>query len=156
AAGLLAVAAERCREHGLLAAIHPEAASYVEAPVEVEAVLDRVDADLVGVCLDTGHVTVGGGDAAGLAHDWADRLCHVHLKDVDDRVLARVRAGGLDVEAAWADGLFCSFGRGVVDLEGVLEAPALQRFDGWIVLEQDRIAVRHVDLESVREVEAGN
>jgi inosose dehydratase len=152
----LTVAAERCKEHGLRAAIHPEAASYVEAPAEVEAMLERIDPVLLGACLDTGHILVGGGDPVRLAQEWADRLCHVHLKDVDAGLLERLRTGRLDIEAAWAKGLFCPFGRGVVDLEGVLSAPALRGFDGWIVLEQDRIAVRHTDLDSVRAVEAAN
>jgi inosose dehydratase len=42
-------------------------------------------------------VTVGGGDAAQLARDWADRLVHLHLKDVDPAVLARVRAREVDL-----------------------------------------------------------
>jgi len=153
---LLTLAAERCREHGLVAALHPEAGSYMEAPAEVETMLELIDRELLGACLDTGHVLVGGGDPVQLAHDWADRLCHVHLKDVDAALMARVRAGTLGVEEAWAEGLFCTFGRGMVDLEGVLSSPALRSFDGWIVLEQDRIAVYDTDLDSVREVEAAN
>jgi len=47
-------------------------------------------------------------------------------------------------------------GEGIVDIRGVLALPELQGFDGWIVLEQDRVAVRASDLEAVREVEAAN
>ena len=151
ALGTLAEAAERCLADGLVAALHPESGSYMETPADVEAFLERLD---VGVCLDTGHVTVGGGDAAQLARDWAERLVHLHLKDVDPSVLARVRARELSLEDAWAQGLFCAFGDGEVDLAGVVDA--VGGFPGWTVLEQDRIAVRRADLEAVRAVEERN
>jgi inosose dehydratase len=154
AVGLLTRAAERCRERGVAAAIHPESGSYLEAPDEVEAFLERIDPGLAGVCLDTGHLTIGGGDAAALARDWTDRICHVHLKDVDADVLTRLRAGEVGLEQAWADGLFCPFGTGEVDLDGVVAG--VRDFAGWAVLEQDRVAVRREDLPSVSAVEREN
>ena len=156
AAGRLAHAAERCRERGLAAALHPETGSYVEAAADIEALLERTEPALLGLCIDTGHVSVGGGDPARLARDWAGRLSHVHLKDVSGPVLARLRAGELDVEAAWAEGLFCPFGEGEVDLAGFLALPELENFDGWLVLEQDRVGVRIDDLQAVRAIEERN
>jgi inosose dehydratase len=152
AAVRLEQAAELCAEAGVIAALHPEVGSYAEAPAEVEAFLARIDAELLGVCLDSGHTLIGGGDPVALAHDWADRLRHVHLKDVASGQLARLRAGELDVERAWEDGLFCPFGEGEVDLRGLLALPELESFTGWVVLEQDRAA----DLPAVRAVEQEN
>ena len=151
AVAVLTEAAERCRTSGIPAALHPESGSYIESPAEVEAFLERTD---LGVCLDTGHVTVGGGDAAAVARDWADRLVHLHLKDVDPAVLARVRARELGLDDAWAQGIFCAFGAGEVDLAGVLAH--VGDFAGWTVLEQDRIAVRRDDLAEVAAVAGQN
>lgn len=148
---LFSRAADRCREAGLRPALHPEVGSYVESPAEIERFLDLVDIDL---CLDTGHVLVGGGDPASVARDVSGRLAHVHLKDVSGAQLARLRSGVVDVESAWEQGLFCPFGEGEVDLDGVLAE--LDTFSGWLVLEQDRVAVRIADLESVRTVEERN
>jgi inosose dehydratase len=156
AAARLLRAAERCRERGLAAALHPETGSYVEAPAEIEALLERIEPALLGLCLDTGHVLVGGGDPLRLARDWAERLSHVHLKDVDGALLRRLRDGQTTALAAWAEGLFCPFGEGEVDLAGFLALPELERFGGWLVLEQDRVGVRIDDLEAVRAVEERN
>jgi inosose dehydratase len=153
AADRLARATELCGDLDVASALHPEVGSYAESPDEVEAFLDRVD---LGVCLDTGHTLIGGGDPASLARNWSHRLRHVHLKDVSGPHLARLRAGDLDVERAWAEGLFCPFGEGEVDLEAVLALPEVASFDGWTVLEQDRIAVRGGDLAAVRAVEERN
>lgn len=154
AAARLERAAERCAEAGVPAALHPEVGSYAEAPDEVQAFLSHVDPALLGVCLDSGHTLIGGGDPVVLARDWAPRLRHVHLKDVGSDQLARLRAGELDVERAWEQGLFCPFGTGEVDLRGLLAE--LAEYAGWLVLEQDRIAVTVDDLPAVRGVEQAN
>ena len=42
---------------------------------------------LVGICLDVGHYTVGGGDPVAALRELGDRVTHIHLKDVDPHVL---------------------------------------------------------------------
>jgi len=108
----------------------------------------------VKLCFDTGHTVVGGGDPVELARSARDRIAHLHLKDVDPRMLERVRDGEASVDEAWERGLFCPFGEGSVDFGAVLAE--LDGFEGWTVVEQDRVAVRVGDLESVRAVEARN
>jgi inosose dehydratase len=132
---------------------HHHTATYVETPDEIAAFLERTD---VPLCLDTGHAVVGGGDPLELARTYAGRIAHLHLKDVDASRLAQVRAAEVSLEQAWGAGIFCAFGEGVVDLRGVLALPELQDFEGWIVLEQDRVAVKAADLPPVRAVEEAN
>jgi inosose dehydratase len=153
AAERLERAAERCAQRGLEAALHPHAASYVEAPEEVEAILERTELPL---CVDTGHAVVGGGDPVDLVRQHPGRLAHIHLKDVDADILDRLRAGELDMDEAWASGIFCPFGEGVVPLQEFLQEPVVRDLDGYAVLEQDRIAVTVHDLPRVREVEERN
>jgi inosose dehydratase len=108
----------------------------------------------VKICLDTGHAVVGGGDPVELARTARDRIAHVHLKDVEPRVLERVRARELTVEQAWERNLFCPLGDGCVDFDAVLAE--LGDYAGWAVVEQDRVAVRIDDLDAVRDIEARN
>jgi len=147
-------AAERAADQGVAAAFHPHTATYIESPEEVAALLDATDSGLVKLAFDTGHTVVGGGDPVELVREARDRITHLHLKDVDPGALARVRSQELTVEQAWDAGLFCPFGEGAVDFPAVLAA--LGDFDGWAVVEQDRVAVQLVDLDSVREVEVRN
>ena len=144
-------AADRCRAAGVAAALHPEVGSFVESPQEIETFLDRVD---VGLCLDTGHIAIGGGDPVKFARDLAERIRHVHLKDVSSELLARLRSSDIDVETAWEQGLFCTFGDGEIDLAGVLAC--LSSYEGWLVVEQDRIAVQVGDVAAVRTAERRN
>jgi len=147
-------AAERAAAKGVVAAFHPHTATYVESPDEIAELLEATDPELVKIAFDTGHVVVGGGDPVEVARLVRERIGHLHLKDVDSAVLARVRSGELSVEAAWEQGLFCEFGLGAVDFGAVLAE--LDGYDGWAVVEQDRVAVQVDDLAAVRAVEVRN
>ena len=147
-------AARIAADRGVSAAFHPHTATYIESPDEVAALLEATDPDLVKIAFDTGHTIVGGGDPVELARAARDRISHLHLKDVDPAQLARVRSRELTVEEAWDHGLFCPFGEGAVDFAAVLAE--LDGFDGWAVVEQDRVAVSLADIDAVRAVEAEN
>lgn len=146
-------AVERCTARGVDVVFHHHAATYVETADEIERFLAGTD---VGICFDTGHALVGGADPLEIVRLCGPRIQHLHLKDVDGELLARVRRGELGLEQAWDDGLFCGFGKGEVDFAAVLAASELADFDGWTVLEQDRVAVRVDDLDAVRAVEEAN
>jgi inosose dehydratase len=120
--------------HGLTFALHPHAGTLVESAADVTRVLEATD---VGWCLDTGHLLIGGGDPAAFARDHADRVVHVHLKDVDAAVAARYRAGELTLIGATQAGLFCPLGRGDASIAQVLEELDAHGYERWLVLEQD-------------------
>jgi inosose dehydratase len=147
-------AAERARAAGVTAAFHPHTATDIEGPEEVAAFLDATDPGLVHIAFDTGHCLVGGGDPVEFVQQSGDRIAHLHLKDVDASVLERVRSQEWTVEEAWEHGLFCEFGTGAVDFAAVLAA--LPGYDGWAVVEQDRVAVQVDDLPAVRAAEERN
>ena len=146
-------ASDRAATHGVAAAFHPHTATYIESPEEVAELLELTSVD---ICFDTGHCIVGGGDPVEMVRLAGDRITHLHLKDVDGDVLARVRSQELTVEQAWEQGLFCPLGEGRVDFAAVLSAAGLAGLGGWAVLEQDRVAVLQDDLAAVRAVEERN
>ena len=146
-------AVARCRAAGVRPVFHPHAGTYVETPAEIDRLLAGSDVEL---CLDSGHLAIGGGDPVALGRRCAGRIAHLHLKDVDGAMLERLRAGAIEMMAAWEAGLFCPLGAGIVDVEGFLAATTADGFDGWLVLEQDRVAVRDGDLDGVAAVEERN
>jgi inosose dehydratase len=147
AAERLQRAADIVRGRGLDVALHPHAATHIESEEEVDRILGRTD---IGVCIDTGHTVVGGGDPVALVQRYAARLRHVHLKDVDGAVLARLERGEVDMDEAWPLGIFCEFGAGVVPIREFLALPEVRGIDGFGVIEQDRVAVTVDDMPDVR------
>jgi len=108
----------------------------VEGIEEIERLLEDSD---VALLLDSGHIAVAGGDAATALADWGDRIGAIHIKDVRLDVLAGVKAERADTLTAWRRGLFCGLGEGDVDLDGFCAALAASGYEGWVVVEQDRV-----------------
>jgi inosose dehydratase len=131
------VAADVRDATGLRTVFHHHCAGYVETPDEMEAFLSRTDPALLGLCLDTGHLTFAGGDPLAALASYGDRIWHVHFKDCDPAVAARSRSEGWDYHTSVRRGIFCELGRGTVPFAGVLDALRARDYSGWIVVEQD-------------------
>jgi inosose dehydratase len=117
---------------------HPHTGTFVETPAEVDWLMESTDADLVGLCLDVGHYIVGGGDPAGAVRAFGHRIRHVHMKDVDPRVLQRLRSGQIaDFPEALRARIFTELGNGVLDVLGVLRELDRLDYSGWLMCEQD-------------------
>jgi len=132
----VARAADLARNRDFEPTFHHHTATFVEAPWEIERVLELTD---VGLLLDTGHLALGGGDPTQALRDWSERINHVHVKDVRNDVLASVIADGADMPEAWRRGVFCELGTGDVDLEGFFGELARSGYSGWLVVEQDMV-----------------
>jgi inosose dehydratase len=120
--------------HGLHQVLHPHANTLVETADEIDRLLDG---STVPICLDTGHVTIGGADALELAKRVAERVGLVHLKDVRTAVAARFNAGELSLMAAVQAGLFAPLGDGDVPIAEVVTTLEENGYGGRYVLEQD-------------------
>jgi inosose dehydratase len=132
----VARAADLARTRGFEPTFHHHTATFVEAPWEIERVLESTD---VGLLLDTGHLALGGGDPTVALRDWGARINHVHIKDVRNDVLAGVIADRADMPEAWRRGVFCELGTGDVDLDAFFGELAGSGYSGWLVVEQDMV-----------------
>jgi inosose dehydratase len=134
-------AADLCRTAGLEPAFHPHLGTDVETPADIERILELTD---VGICLDTGHLWLAGGNPVAALRDWSDRIRQIHIKDADSEILAS--AGDLD--SAVAAGCFRALGRGEVDIAGFVATLRDAAYEGWIVVEQDAPATGQ-DLDAI-------
>ena len=98
-----------------------------------------LDGSAISLCLDTGHLLIGGTDPAELTRQAPERIAHTHLKDVDDQVAAKVRAGRLTYTEAVAQGMYRPLGSGDVDVASIVNTLQGNGYGGWFVLEQDTI-----------------
>jgi inosose dehydratase len=132
----VARAADLARTRGFEPTLHHHTATFVEAPWEIERVLELTD---IGLLLDTGHLALGGGDPTQALRDWGERINHIHIKDVRNAVLASVIADRADMPEAWRRGVFCELGTGDVDLDSFFAELAQSQYSGWLVVEQDMV-----------------
>jgi inosose dehydratase len=125
---------EIAAEHGLVHALHAHAGTLIESADDVDRILD---ASTVLLCIDTGHLALGGVDSARLVRQAPSRVAHVHLKDVRGEIAARLRNRELDFAEAARRGLFCPLGDGEAPVAETVRAVERAGYTGWYVLEQD-------------------
>jgi inosose dehydratase len=129
-----ALVRDRAADHGLRTALHPHVGTHVERTAEVERFLADSDLDL---CLDTGHLLIGGTDPVDLARRHPGRIGHVHLKDVRADIAATVRDGDTAYMAAVQQRMYVPLGEGDVDVAALVAFLRDAGYTGWYVLEQD-------------------
>jgi inosose dehydratase len=119
---------------GLTLVLHPHVGTLAETAQDVERALMHTD---VPWCFDTGHLLIGGVDPVQFVRDHADRIGHVHLKDVDASLAEGVRSGATSLVEATQAGLFRSLGEGDARIDEVVRLLDDVGYERWLVLEQD-------------------
>jgi inosose dehydratase len=130
-------AAKVSAEFGLDLVFHPHVATYVETPEECERFFDVTSHTGIGLCLDTGHCEYGGGDTVTEASKFASVLRFLHIKDVDNKILADARRKKLTFEQAIEEKVFTIIGQGSIDFPGLFRLLDKNGYSGWMVIEQD-------------------
>ncbi|HEU4977401.1 MAG TPA: TIM barrel protein [Solirubrobacteraceae bacterium] len=120
--------------YGLRLAVHPHVGTLIEREADVTRLLEETGA---GWCLDTGHLLIGGIDPVDFVREHGGRIAHVHLKDVDAAIAARLRAGELSLVNATQQGLFRPLGEGDARISEVIRALDDAGYERTLVLEQD-------------------
>ncbi len=139
--------ADVARQHGLRPVVHPHAGGYIEFEDEIERLVGDTDLDL---CLDTGHLAYARVDPVAALQRYADRLGHVHFKDLRSDVLARIDVEHLTFWEAINADIFCPVGEGMVDIAAVLDTLDGIGYNGFATIEQDRVPGRGAPLEDLR------
>ncbi len=137
AAGVNRIARKVFDELGLKIMFHHHCGGYVETPEETRIFLDRTDANLVGLCLDTGHYQYAGGDALEAVKTYGERVRYLHLKDCDPNIRELCIKEKLNYFQATQAGVFCELGKGNVDFPAILTHMESLGYNGWAIVEQD-------------------
>lgn len=138
AKGADAIAKALKDKYNMRTVFHHHGAGYVETPQEIDWLMQFTDPSLVGLCFDTGHYRLGGGeDILGVMDKYYDRIWHVHFKDFSPAAAKKVAENNLDYFEAVQNGIFCELGKGDVPFKSVKEFLEGKGYAGWIVVEQD-------------------
>lgn len=133
--------------------LHPHTSTYVEAPWEIERALELTG---LGIVVDPGHLLIGGADPVEVLRSWGDRVSYVHAKDVRLDVVRGAVEDHADALEAWRRGIFCELGAGDVDLDTFFAELRRIGYEGWVVVEQDRIPRPDEELSESVEAQVRN
>jgi inosose dehydratase len=125
-ADMLNTLGEKTKALGVPLVYHHHMNSTGEPPEAIEAIMADSAASAVGLLFDIAHYQQGGGDPVKAIRRYGKAIKVVHLKDVRP------------IDAApgyqWVE-----LGRGRVDVKGCVAALRDVGFDGWAIVELDRV-----------------
>jgi inosose dehydratase len=114
---------------------------------EVDRLMESTDPSLVHLLLDTGHLAFAGDDPVAAAEAYADRIKHVHLKDVRADVVSKAQAEDLSFQDAIEAGVFTVPGDGAIDFPPIFAALARSDYEGWLIVEAEQDPAKAYPLE---------
>jgi inosose dehydratase len=129
--------AKALRQRGVRLAFHHHMGTVVQTEAEIDRLMAETNDD-VGLLLDTGHLLFAGGDPVAVARRHAQRIVHVHCKDVRRDVMTDVLAGDRSFLRAVLDGVFTVPGDGAIDYPAVLTELRHGGYTGWLVVEAEQ------------------
>jgi inosose dehydratase len=125
-ADMLGTLGERTKQIGVPLVYHHHMDSTGESPAAIEAIMREASANAVRLLFDIAHYQQGGGDPVAFIRRYGQAIRVVHLKDV--------RPIATPPGYQWVE-----LGRGRVDVKGCVAALRDIGFDGWAIVELDRV-----------------
>ncbi|MBT5264551.1 MAG: myo-inosose-2 dehydratase [Rhodospirillaceae bacterium] len=122
---------------GLRLAYHHHLGTVIETGDEIDAFMDAAGPE-VALLLDTGHAYAAGVDPVALASTYAERIVHVHCKDVRLEILEMVQASEMSFLDGVVAGMFTVPGDGCIDFNAALGPVARAGYAGWLVVEAEQ------------------
>ncbi len=125
-------------QRGFKLCFHHHMGTVVQTSEETDRLMANTDPRYVFLCYDTGHFTFAGEDPLSMLKKYADRIGHVHLKDMRLAVVAEAREKNWSFLDAVRAGAFTVPGDGDVDFAPVFRALSQAGYEGWLLVEAEQ------------------
>lgn len=126
---------------------HHHMGTVVQTAAETEYLMEHTTPGRVWLCYDTGHFTFAGEDPVAVLKKYADRVGHVHLKDMRLPVVKQARDEGWSFLQAVRNGAFTVPGDGGVQFDEVFRVLAASGYQGWLLVEAEQDPAKADPLE---------
>jgi len=130
----------RAKAAGMTLAYHPHVGTGIETLPDIRRLMEGTDPQGVHLLLDTGHLLYAGVDPLEVATTYADRIGHVHLKNIRPRALQQAVKQGDSFLDSIRQGVFTVPGDpdGTIAFEPIFKALAASDYHGWLVVEAEQ------------------
>ncbi|HJD37441.1 myo-inosose-2 dehydratase [Blautia sp. An46] len=134
-------------EYGISLTFHHHMGTVVQNPDEVERLMKGTDPEYVSLLYDTGHFAYCGADPLEMVKKYADRIKHVHLKDIRPEVVRRVKEEGLSFLDGVRAGAFTVPGDGSIDFVPIFRVLEETGYEGYMLVEAEQDPAKANPLE---------
>lgn len=135
------------KKKGFKLCFHHHMGTVVQTAEETDYMMAHTDPEYVFLCYDTGHFTFAGEDPLLMLNKYAERVGHVHLKDMRRDVVDRVRPEGWSFLQAVRAGAFTVPGDGCVNYDPIIKKLAEVGYEGWLLVEAEQDPAKANPLE---------
>ena len=135
------------KDHGFKLCFHHHMGTVVQTSEETDRMMKNTDPELVFLCYDTGHFTFAGEDPLAMLRKYADRVGHVHLKDMRLDVVEEARRNNWSFLQSVRNGAFTVPGDGGVDFDPIFKLLAEGGYTGWLLVEAEQDPAKAEPLE---------
>lgn len=117
---------------------HHHMGTGVQTLEEIDRLMEMTDPNLVYLLFDSGHLTFSGENPEVILKKYIDRIKHVHLKDVREDILNKVKNEDLSFLQAVKLGAFTVPGDGMIDFEPLFKILGENNYQGWFIVEAEQ------------------
>lgn len=126
------------KEYGITMTYHHHMGTVVQTAEEIDRMMDGTDESSVFLLFDSGHLAYCGEDYMAVLKKYANRIKHVHLKDVRPEIVAKVKAEHLSFLKGVRLGAFTVPGDGAIDFAPIFDVLDEAGYEGWLLVEAEQ------------------
>lgn len=135
------------KDKGMKLTFHHHMGTVVQTEEEIDRFMDEVDPEMVFLLFDSGHLSFAGIDPAPVLKKYADRVKHVHLKDIRNDVVEKAKREDWSFLKSVREGAFTVPGDGDVDFSAIFDILSASGYEGWVVVEAEQDPAKADPLE---------
>lgn len=129
---------ELANEKGMSLVYHHHMGTGVQTTEEIDYLMENTDPAKVSLLYDTGHLVFSGEDPLEIYTKYADRIKHIHFKDIRPHVTEEVKEQEESFLRAVRKGAFTVPGDGAIDFKPIMDKILEDNYEGWIVVEAEQ------------------
>lgn len=117
---------------------HHHMGTVVQTAEEIDRMMQMTNPDKFSLLFDSGHLAYCGEDYMQVLKKHANRIKHVHLKDIRPEIVAKVKAEKLSFLQGVRLGTFTVPGDGAIDFAPIFDVLDKSGYQGWMIVEAEQ------------------
>lgn len=126
------------KDMGIKLCFHHHMGTVVQTEKEIDRLMANTDPELFGLLFDCGHLAYCGEDYMSVLNKYADRIRHVHLKDIRPEKVEQVKREHLSFLQGVRLGTFTVTGDGVIDFKPIFDVLEKTGYEGYVLVEAEQ------------------
>lgn len=126
------------KDMGIKLCFHHHMGTVVQTEAEIDRMMQNTDPELFGLLFDSGHLAYCGEDYMSVLNKYADRIRHVHLKDIRPEVVKKVKENHWSFLQGVRAGAFTVPGDGCIDFKPIFDVLEKTGYEGYVLVEAEQ------------------